>query len=248
MKSMKRLVIGAFFAGVISCAGGGTETDNPATLKDFTSSSCKTKTPEPGQQALVLESDAEGLQCVEWSKNADASLAIRLLNFPEACGEDYQGTAALAADGSLQLAVHKSSCSVLKCGWCVFDFAYTLSNIDTSDALSMHLGAAICASEPATFTDEITLPVDERDSGVVCRYMARSPLEQYGRGRKTLGERNMPCGSGESVDATTCAAGLTCTAITDGDSRCLEDCKSDADCAGGLTTCQDGVCQANESW
>lgn len=245
---MKRILIGASFVVAVSCAGGGTETDNPATLTAFTSSTCKTKAPEAGQQALVLESNAEGLQCVEWSKDAEGALAIRLLNFPEACGDDYQGTAALATDGSLQLAVHKASCEVFRCGWCVFDFAYSLSNVDTTSPLSVHLGSAVCASKPTTFADEVTLPVDEQDSGVVCRYLERNALEQYGRGRSTCGERNMPCGTCESLDTTTCAAGLTCTAIANGDSRCLQSCESDADCAGGLSPCRDGVCQPSDSW
>jgi hypothetical protein len=245
---MKRILIGAFFVAAISCAGGGTETDNPATLTAFTSSTCKTKPPEAGQQALVRESDAEGLQCVEWGKDARGALAVRLLNFPEACGDDYQGTAALAGDGSLQLAVHKTSCEIFRCGWCVFDFAYSLANVDSTSPLAVHLGSAVCASEPTTFADEVTLPVDEQDSGVVCRYLERNALEQYGRGRSACGERNMPCGTCDGTDTTTCAAGLTCTTISNGDSRCLQDCDSDADCVGGLSACEDGVCQAHESW
>ena len=245
---MKPIIIGALFVVMASCAGGGTETDNPATLSDFTSSACKSRAPDPGQQAIVLESDAEGLQCVEWAKAASGSLSIRLLNFPEACGEDYQGTAKVAADGALELVVRKASCDVFRCGTCVFDFAYTLSGIDTSRPLPIHLGSAICASEPTTFNDEVTLPVDEQDSGVVCRSLARSALEQYGRGRGTCGERNLPCGTCDNADNVTCASGLTCTEIASNDSRCLESCTSDADCAGGLTGCIDGLCQPNASW
>jgi hypothetical protein len=58
----------------------------------------------------------------------------------------------------------------------------------------------------------------------------------------------MPCGTCNDTDTTTCAAGSTCTTISNGDARCLQDCDSDADCAGGLSACQDGVCQANENW
>jgi hypothetical protein len=130
----------------------------------------------------------------------------------------------------------------------VFDFAYTLTGIDTTRPLDVHLGSAICASEPTTFNDEVTLPVDEQDSGVVCRYLERSPLEQYGRGRGTCGERNLPCGTCDNADNVTCASGLACTEIASSDSRCLEACSSDADCAGGLTSCQDGLCHPSASW
>ena len=244
---MKRMILGMFFAAAASCTGG-TETDNPATLAGFTSSACKTKAAAPGRQALVLESDAEGLQCVDWSKGAAGALDVRLLNFPEACGDDYLGTAASAADGTLELAVHKTSCDVFRCGWCVFDFAYTLASIDTTRPLSIHLGSAVCATEPTTFADEVTLPLDQQAAGVVCRYLEHNAAEQYGRVRGRCGERNMPCGDCNGTDTVSCKSGLTCTEVASSDSRCLESCTSDADCTAGLTTCQDGLCRANPSW
>ena len=244
---MKQIIVGAFLVAAVSCTGG-TETTNPATLADFSSSACKSREGDPGQQALVLESDAEGLQCVEWTQDASGSLGVRLLNFPERCGDDYLGKAANAADGALELSVYKQSCQVLKCDDCVFDFAYTLSGIDTSQPLSIHLGSATCATEPTTFTDEVTLPVDEQETGVVCRALKRSAVEQYGRGRHRCGERNMPCGTCGGADNTSCATGLTCTEIDGNDSRCLESCSTNDDCTGGLTACEDGLCQPSASW
>lgn len=245
---MKRLISGFFVALLgVSCSGGS-ETGKPATLKDFTSSACKSRAADPGQQALVSASDAEGLQCVEWAENADDTLTVRLLNFPEACGDDYLGTAKTAADGTLELAVHKSTCDVLRCGTCVFDFEYELVGVDVKHELSIHLGSAICASEPMTFSDEVTLPLDRRPNGAVCRYLSRSAVEQYGRSRGTCGQRNLPCGTCDGTDTERCGTGLTCTAVDDNDSRCLERCGSDDDCADGLTTCQDGLCQSSTSW
>ena len=243
---MKRIILGVFFAAVASCTGG-TETDNPATLAGFTSSACKTKAAAPAQQALVLESDAEGLQCVEWSKGAAGELDVRLLNFPEACGDEYLGTAATAADGTLELAVHKTSCDVFRCGWCVFDFAYKLAGIDATRPLSIHLGAAVCATEPTTFADEVTLPLDQQDAGVVCRYLEHNAAEQYGRAHTSCGQRNMPCGDCNGTD-TSCDSGLTCTEVASSDSRCLESCTTNADCTTSLTTCQAGLCRAGQSW
>jgi hypothetical protein len=246
---MKQIIVGAFLVAAVSCTGaGGTETDNPATLADFSSSACKSREGDPGQQALVLESEAEGLQCVEWTQEASGALGVRLLNFPEPCGEDYLGTAKTKGDGTLELAVYKSSCDVFKCGTCVFDFTYTLSGVDTSQPLSIHLGSATCATEPTTFTDEVTLPVDEQETGVVCRTLNRSAVEQYGRGRSRCGERNMPCGTCDGIDSTSCASGLTCTEVASNDARCLESCSTNDDCAGGLTTCEDGLCQPSASW
>jgi len=246
---MKQLIIGGFLviSMGVSCAGG-TETDNPATLKDFSSSACKSRAADPGQQALVLASDAEGLQCVEWATSTAGTLTVRLLNFPEPCGDEYLGTASSKADGTLELAVHKSSCDALRCGACVFDFEYELTGVDTKHELSVHLGSAICASEPTTFSDEVTLPLDQQANGTLCRYLEKGAVEQYARARGTCGERNMPCGKCDGADSKTCSSGLTCTDVFDSDSRCLAECETDADCAGDLTTCRDGRCWASASW
>lgn len=236
-------IVGAVLASVVSCAGG-TETGNPATLKGFTASGCKSRPPEAGQQALVRASDAEGLQCVEWSRDAGGSLTLRLLNFPEPCGDQYLGAAGVTKAGELELSVYKDSCGVLRCGTCVFDFDFQLSGIDATAPLDLRTGTANCKSDPTTWDDTVTLAVDQADSGVLCRYLERSALEQYGRGRGTCGQLDMPCGDCGGLDTQSCGDGLTCTEIGAGDSRCLAPCASDSDCAGGLTTCQDGLCQS----
>lgn len=243
---MKHVAIWAFLAMVAGCAGGGTETDNPASpLKDFTASGCKNREPTGNPQALVLASDADGLQCVEWETNGSGTLTLRLLNFPEPCGNAYLGSAAQAADGALELSVHKDTCAALKCGLCVFDFEYELSGIASDAPLPLRLGSAACASEPATFSDELTLPLPEQPNGILCRYLERSALEWYSRGRSSCSQRNMPCGACDSADQTTCNDGLACSAIADGDSRCLQTCAGDEDCRGGLGSCTDGVCQVS---
>ncbi|HXK20225.1 MAG TPA: hypothetical protein VNG33_20580 [Polyangiaceae bacterium] len=240
---MKQLLIGVFAALVVSCAGG-TETGNPATLKGFTASGCKSRAPEPGQQALVLASDAEGLQCIEWSHDAAGSLTLRLLNFPEPCGDKYLGTSSVTKAGELELSVYKDSCGVDRCGLCVFDFDFELTGVDTAHPLDLRTGSAICQSAATSWDDGVTLAVDQADTGVMCRYLERSAVEQYGRGRGTCGERNMPCGDCAGLDTQSCSDGLTCSAVGDADSRCLAACTSDDDCAGGLMTCQDGLCQS----
>lgn len=231
---------------IVSCAGG-TETDNPATLKDFSASACKTRQADPAQQALVVASDAEGLQCIEWQAGASGSLEVQLLNFPEPCGNAYLG-AATQADGSLLLSVHKDSCQVFRCGTCVFDFQFTLQGVDTTHDLPLKLGSAACESEPVDYADSFTLPLAKHPSGSVCRYLYRSAVEQYGRERGTCGSQNLPCGDCNSADTTSCGAGLMCTEVASSDSRCLATCSSDDDCAGGLTSCQDGVCQSSFAW
>jgi hypothetical protein len=234
-------------AAVVSCAGG-TETDNPATLKDFSASACKTRQTDPAQQALVVASDAEGLQCIEWQADATGSLELELLNFPEPCGNAYLGAATQAAGGPLLLSVHKDSCEVFRCGTCVFDFRFTLQGIDTTRDLPLKIGSAVCEGEPIDYADAFTLPLATQASGSVCRYLYRNAVEQYGRERGTCGSQNLPCGDCTSTDTTSCGAGLTCTQVATSDARCLATCSRDDDCAGGLTRCQDGVCQSSFDW
>lgn len=231
---------------IVSCAGG-TETDNPATLKDFSSSTCKNEPPNPGQQELVLEADADGLQCIDWAVTGD-TLQIQLINFPERCADRYLGKASLTGD-TLELSVYNNICAVAACGSCVFDFDYEISGVRNGAPLRLRIGAAICEQEPTVFSDELTLPLNERSSGVVCRPIPSGALTWLAHRRSACGERNMPCGDcSNEADTTSCDPGLICTELAEGDARCLATCASDNDCAGALSTCEDGVCRASSSW
>jgi hypothetical protein len=231
---------------VLSCSGG-TETGNPATLTDFSSSDCKNQQLNEGSQGLSLASDVEGLQCVEWQRSGDA-LQLRLLNFPVPCGDTYLGAATITSAGVLELSAYKDVCAVFKCGLCVFDFEYELSGISRDEPLAMRVGSAACESAPVTFRDELALPVDAQDSGIVCRYLDVGALDWYARGRGSCGERNMPCGSCDSSDEASCDAELQCRELGEGDSRCLPTCSRDDDCVAGVTSCRAGVCQARADW
>jgi hypothetical protein len=196
----------------------------------------------------VLESDAEGLTCVEWSRDDSGALDLKLHNFGEPCGETYLGRAGIAGDGALELSVYKDTCAVAKCGSCVFDFDFELQNIDDAAPLKLRIGSSACESQPALYEDELELPLDREGAGIVCRRMERGALEWYARGRSSCGGANMPCAPCDSAGATTCAEGLLCTELGPSDSRCLVSCETSADCPAGLTTCTDGVCQASEAW
>lgn len=245
---MKRLSAWLVVGSVVACTStGGTETGNPASLEHFTASECKNQGPGVAPQALVLQSSIEGLQCVEWSRAGSGALTLRLANFPEPCGEQYGGAAKLAEDGTLELSVYKDRCEVLKCGSCVFDFEFQLSGVETSEPLALRTGSAVCAGRAVSWEEALTLAVDERESGVVCRYLPRNTLEQYASSRSACGTLNMPCGNCSNDGPETCAEGLSCTSVAAGDSRCLASCESDDDC-GGATTCRDGVCQSQADW
>ena len=243
---MKARYFLAFLAVAVSCAGGS-DTGNPATLKGFSASECKTTELTPGQQALAVASDADGLQCVEWSTQGDGALLLRLLNFPEPCGKSYAGAAALG-DGKLSVSVYKDTCEVYRCGSCLFDFEFQLQGVDIERDWPLRIGSAVCETQPTDYGEELTLPLKKQENGRFCRYVPRSAVEQYGRSHASCGERNMPCGNCDGTDTASCAAGLACTEVAEGDARCLEACESDDDCTGGLTSCVDGLCQADTGW
>ena len=247
---MKHWLAWVALGSVAACAGTsgeGTETGNPASLEHFSASECKNRAPGAGPQALVLASAVEGLQCVEWSHDESGTLTLRLSNFPEPCGDQYSGAAQLAGDGALELSVYKDRCEVLKCGSCVFDFEFRLSGIDTAQALALRTGTAVCEGKPVNWEESLTLAVDERETGLVCRYLRRNTLEQYASSRNTCGERNMPCGDCSSAGSRACAEGLSCSDVAEGDARCLAVCSSDDDC-GDAMACRDGVCQSSADW
>ena len=245
---MKHSIAWAFLAtlsSALSCAGG-TDTGNPATVRDFTSSGCKNEQADAGRQALSIASDVDGLQCVEWTR-VGSGLQLRLLNFPEGCADKYSGTAALTRSGELELAVYTDTCAVAACGSCVFDFEYELTGVPHDQPLALRIGHAVCESEPTIFTEQLTLPIDERASGIVCRYMDAGALTWYASARGTCGMRNMPCGNCDD-DLTSCESGLACTPLATNDARCLVSCEGDDDCKAGLASCRDGVCRANATW
>jgi hypothetical protein len=247
---MKHVIVSAFLALVVSCAGSGTETDNPASpLENFSSSGCKNKEPSPGQQALERETDADGLTCVEWARDTAGALDLKLYNFSEPCGETYLGKAAFDAAGALEVSVYQDTCAVARCGQCVFDFHFELQSVPADAPLALRIGSAICESQPTIFSDELTLPVDTQESGVVCRRLDRGALDDYAGTRGLCGAANMPCGAACSGAAgESCGTSATCTELAPSDSRCLTNCTTDDDCPSGLTTCVDGACQAAASW
>jgi hypothetical protein len=240
---MKHVLMSYLLASLVGCSsGGGTETDNPASvLADFTSSGCKSRESNELPNALTLRSDVAGLECVEWEVQASGELRVLLHNLSEACAEGYQGQATLT-DHGLDLHVYQTTCDVFRCGSCAYDFDYRLAAISTAEPLPLRLGWARCASEPPTWHDTLTLPLDEQRSGIVCKSAAMFSLFTYAGSHGSCGERNMPCGDC-AEDRTACDDGLMCREFSADDSRCLQSCTASSDCIAGLP-CEDGVCRA----
>lgn len=247
---MKYLGLAALWLLPFGClGGGGTETDNPATtLKDFSGSACKSKV-DATSQALTLAAPAEleGLQCVEWERSAEGSLSVHLINSPQGCADEYFGRAELSDSGALELSVYKDICAVAGCGSCLFDFAYDLTGTFAALPLTLRLGSAICAKEPIEWADELTLPLDEQDSGMLCRPLASGPLFWHAASTGKCGTLNMPCGDCMD-DHSSCTADASCVTLAEGDARCLRDCETDDDCLADVASCEAGSCRVKASF
>ncbi len=247
---MKYLGLAALWLLPFGCiSGGGTETDNPATtLKDFSGSACKSKV-DATSQALTLASPAEldGLECIEWERSPQGALSVHWINSPQGCADAYHGRAELNDSGALELSVYKDVCAVAGCGSCLFDFAYDLTGTFEAAPLEVHLGSAICAKEPIAWTDRLTLPLDEQDSGMLCRPLASGPLFWHAVTRGKCGATNMPCGDCMD-DHSTCATGASCVTLAEEDARCLPDCETDDDCLSGVASCEAGSCRVKASF
>jgi len=256
---MTRLFAPAFFGCSMLTACGGTETGNPAApagpLSHFESTACKTEAPtsqsSPGQteQALVTTSDFDGLQCIEWERGSkEGDLTLRLINFPGGCTVKWDGAAAQRNDGSLELELVNTGCTLFRCGSCLYDTRYDLSGIAGTPLLALHIGYVDCPSKASVRWEyDTSLAIGATPTGIVCRY---APLNSVLSPTVCSG-KNLLCGGASGLcNSTPCADGLTCTPV-DGvnDSRCLQPCTTNADCTpAGTMACTDGVCRLATTW
>jgi len=259
---MKSFLFTAPLLCSLSFAGcGGTETGNPVQpsgpLSHFDSSACKTDSsttttqsaPGESRQALVAVSDYDGLQCIEWERGTkEGDVTLRLINFPGGCGVTWSGTAARRSDGSLELALVNTGCTVHRCGSCLYDARYELTGITATPALAVHIGYVDCPTMGAAHWDyDTSLPLGDAPSGIVCRYARLNSVLSS----KVCSGKNLLCGGASGIcGSMPCATGLTCTPI-DGanDQRCLQPCTTDADCSpAGTMTCTEGTCRLAKPW
>jgi hypothetical protein len=259
---MKRL---AFFAvlllgGILmmwACAdndatsgdGDAVDGDEPSALLSFDKTDCN-QTPlegaRPKRKVMAEATDLQdqalnGLRCVRWSSHADQSLSLDLLNFSGACCAEYDGSAELTADGLL-LALVNTPCEVCLCGACNFSWAFTVAEAATGADLVVTLSKQNYPCEPDMKAEvrSFSLPLTERDSGMICRY------EPYMYEDPDFAALHQPCNSGDGV--TPCEDGLSCYSDPTSDTDiCVLLCESDTDCPlTDLQSCQEGVCLLDE--
>lgn len=260
MKESRLLVLAS--VGVIGAAAaceGGTETDNPrkdGTLVAFDASACKKEAAaESGrsQEALVTASDYDGLRCVEWEKQTNGELTVRLLNVNGGCSVPWEGDARVRDDATLELTLVNPSCAIARCGWCIYDFAFTLRGAPPPAGLPIEVGQVACPGEDPEWDPTIVLPDAAGDSGILCRYANQFAYDQQlseqdrcGSKFGTCGDQGGFCASGGGPIA--CRDNLVCSPADDA-SRCLEPCTTDADCTPqAVSACIDGICRLSATY
>jgi hypothetical protein len=242
----------------VACEGG-TETGNPGkddSLVAFDASACKKDAEVPSgqsQEALVTASEYDGLRCVEWEKQSDGKLTVRLLNVHGGCSIPWKGEAGVRDDGTVELRLVNPACAVALCGWCIYDFSFTLKGAPAPAGLPLEVGQVACPGDAPEWDPVIVLPDDAADSGILCRYANQFAYDQLLGEQDRCGSKFGTCGDQGGFCApaggtTTCRDDLVC-ALADDASRCLEPCHSDDDCTPrAVSACVDGVCRLSATY
>jgi hypothetical protein len=253
-------------AWLCACTAAGTETDNP--LANFQGTECKSgettsaltlastsslAQPATGDSApdpFVAGPEYDGLFCVAWDASDAGDLRIDLYNYPGGCHVDWIGHAR-ASDEGLNLELEVAGCRIAGCGGCIYDLSFELRRIDVAAPLPLAVAERSCSESPDAEIAELTLPLDERRSGVLCRPDPDALLGlQVPCGRAHLGvcdSEFMSATSCSEPGAPACADGLACATVGEHD-VCLTACSADAHCPLAIERCDEGVCRLRETF
>jgi hypothetical protein len=244
-------------SSLVACAGG-TETDNPrkpGDLVSFEASACKKEAPEESgrsSEALVASSEYDGLTCVEWETEGSGVLTLRILNLNGGCSVPWNGNAEVQEDGSLDLTLENPKCAIAACGWCLYDFRFTVRGAPPPGGLPLRIGTIACPGEAPSWDHALSLPEDAGDSGIVCRYAHPVAYDEQLEREDRCGAKFGTCGGQGgfcTISGTEpCREGLVCSAA-DATDRCLEPCDTDEDCSPrAVSACVDGICRLAASY
>jgi hypothetical protein len=266
---MKIFQYSSSLALVATLACNGTETQNPnsgTTLVSFGNSGCKKETlpnayritnmPLTDAGIINYGGEVEGLKCFAWQTTGADSVTISLINFEEACGAQWEGSARIASDGTLQLGLTNPKCTIAMCGWCIYDWSFEVKGVDLGQDLPVTLGIDTCPGEQDVKVTSVQLPLATQSSGIMCRYANFNAVGWQAMALGTCGALGMPCtgtnmcqNTGGSTEQT-CHGDLTCTDNgTASEMICAKPCTLDSDCgANGVQSCQAGVCRPKTAW
>jgi len=252
---------GAAATGGSAGTGGAGGTGN---LVSFVGSPCKKEVQSPAPQPIATRRLAPitgvdpaavvGLRCISWERTGADGLKIDLVNFDGACGAQWSGDAAVDASGSLVLGLVNPDCAISRCGVCIYDWSFELRAIPSAGDLPLTIRIDTCPGQQPLQTWGATLPLASSPQGMLCRYADWNALGWQASATSTCATINMPClGAGMCSSATTgrsCNQGLVCDTNGTADQYiCLLPCSAQAPCpAGGVLSCQAGLCRPASVW
>lgn len=232
----------------------GTETDNPLVV--FEGSECKSgqglTLPSAVMRtaaALTLEPELyDALHCFAWERLGSGAVQVDVLNYSAGCHVAWEPGEVVLEDDRLTLTVRNAACAVAGCGSCIYDFTFEVSDVDEARPLQLTFQEDTC--HDIELAAELTLPLDERESGIVCRevrfYTGLEPICGTAHAPPCTGmDGPLTCATGACDDEA-----LTCVARpedADGD-VCLETCEDHADCSLEIESCQGGLCRLRETF
>ena len=241
------LTVGCLFA----C---GQETSPQTT---FATSACKKDTVAKstmahsyGMMVINDQSGLDGLSCVAWQRLGANETKVDLYNYTGACGTTWVGDAAVAADGTLELHVDNPSCTIAKCGSCLYDWSFDVhAVVPPASATPVAIAIDTCQGQQATTLLSATLGTAE--TGISCTFADYGALNWQASATGTCGKAGMPCvgsllcGSGSFTSTGTCDSGLVCdSSAAVNEPRCLVPCTTTADCPrADAWSCQAGLCR-----
>ena len=253
------MAIGTLAVSWCACgsnSAGPSSGDGGTSANLFSTSACKKEnnaTPLANLRTLKVidnESGLEGLRCVAWQRVGASELKVDLFNFDAACGATWTGDAAVAADGTLNLHVDNPSCTIAKCGKCLYDWSFD-GNVSVAAGASVPVAIAVdsCAGSQATTTWSTTIGSD--DKGIHCTLADYGAMTWQASATGTCGKAGMPCvgsllcGTGQFTSTGTCDAGLVCdSSAAVNEPVCLLPCATTADCPrADVWSCQTGLCR-----
>jgi hypothetical protein len=242
-----------------ACGGSSAPAPNAALqTRLFLSSACKkdqiTQTGasfSAGLQVITDETGLAGLRCVAWQRANPGEVKLDLYNFENACGATWTGTAALFPDGSLHLGVANPSCTIARCGKCLYDWSFDIgAGLSASAATPVDVTADACLGQQATTTYP-PMSIGPTDHGIRCTFADYGALNEQAATTGTCGKAGWPCtgsllcGSGSFTSTGTCDPGLVCdSSAAENEPRCLVPCTTTADCPrADAWLCLAGLCR-----
>lgn len=195
--------------------------------------------------------DYLGLECVAWDATRPSQLSLDLVGFPSNFGyyspQDslWRASASQPGAGMLSLLLFWNFEEPDVSGFCAANHAISLGGVAASDKIQLVILLQGCTSAACSASElaALELPVHDRPTGILCRYL-RESFNPTGDSDILGTLHRLPRADG------TCDAGLSILELKPDWQICAAECSQDgASCPlPELLTCKDGICRLAPTW